>query len=244
MKYTKWLQNIKGYSKNTIEVYSRYAVELESLNLDYIKMMNKYGNKSNSTKRLVLSAIKNYFIFTKNPNAEDIVLPKRSKAVSDYITFEEYKGYLLKININSKMGFQKYLIIRLLFETGIRSNELLLIKKSNIHKNRIKINGKGNKERYVTISEWLQNDLERYCSNLESDLLFRFSYKNLYTKIKRLDLNRRITPHMFRHGFARYCYSQNVSIYDISICMGHSSIETTARYINKKSEDILIHKIF
>jgi integrase/recombinase XerD len=50
------------------------------------------------------------------------------------------------------MGFQKRLILRLLFETGIRASELLSIKKNDVEGNRIKINGKGKRERIVYLS--------------------------------------------------------------------------------------------
>ena len=244
MKYKNWLQNIKGYSNKTIEVYEGYAFKLEVMGMNYKKMINTYSDKSNSTKRLVLSAIKSYLIFKNDARASEIQLPKKNIVVSDYVTFNQYKEYLKKINKKTKMGFQKYLIVRLLFETGIRSSELLWITKTNILNNRIKIKGKGNKERFVNVSQWLINDINEYIDSINTERLFPFGYKNLYSKIQRLDKKRNLTPHMFRHGFAKYCNSKNVSIYDISISMGHSSIDTTAKYINKKSEDITIHTIF
>ncbi len=244
MKYRNWLQNIKGYSLKTIEVYEKYAFDLEVAGLDYEKILEKYSNKSNSTKRIALSAFKSYYVFLGDSRATLITLPKKKQVVSDYVTFEEYKNYLDLINKNTKMGFQKYLIIRILFETGIRSNELLWITKKSIHGNRIKIKGKGNKQRYVIVSDWLRSEISDYLKNIKSERLFDFGYKNLYSKIQRLDKTRSLTPHMFRHGFAKYCFSNGISIYDISISMGHQSIETTTKYINKKSEDVLIHTIF
>lgn len=244
MKYNDWLKNIKGYSDKTIEVYGKYVFELQVLGEDWEKLICKYEMKSNSTKRLILSAIKSYFIYKGDERASKIELPKKNIVVSDYVSYQDYKNYISKINKRSKTGFQKYLIIRILFETGIRSSELLWITKSNILGNKIKIRGKGNKERYIIVSNWLRSEIEEYVSKIKTERLFEFGYKNLYSKIQRLDLSKTLTPHMFRHGFAKYCYEQGISIYDISLSMGHSSIDTTSKYINKNSEDVKIHTIF
>ncbi|TCG10605.1 hypothetical protein C4B24_04400 [Mycoplasma marinum] len=141
------------------------------------------------------------------------------------------------------MGFQKRIIIRILFETGIRSSELLNLKKSNIKNNELHVFGKGRRQRKVMISAWLQEELEEYLKTC-SEILFPFGYKNLYNKINILDGSRKLSPHMFRRGYAKFCYAQNISIYDISLSMGHSNIETTAGYIKRNSEDVEIYKIF
>lgn len=244
MKYDNWLRNIKGYSETTIYIYMKYKIELEKNDFKYDLMIEKYGEKSNSTKRLVLSAIKSYYVFANDKRSSEIILPKRNVSSMTHVTYEQYKDYISAINKNTKMGFQKYLIVKILFETGIRASELLNISKSDIRDNQIKINGKGNKQRIILISKWLQNDLEYYLKNHDMKKLFNFGYKNLYEKIKILDKTRTLSPHMFRRGFAKYCNNNKISIYDISIAMGHSSIDTTAEYINKKSEDVSIYKIF
>lgn len=235
---------MKGYTNKTIEVYARYAFELEVFGRDYKEMINKYEGRKNSTLRLVLSSIKSYYLFLGDERASEIILPKKREYISDYVTFDEYKKYLMSLNKKTKNGFQKYIILRLLFETGIRASELLWITKTKIKGNRILITGKGEKERYVFISNWLEAELSEYANSIDTELLFTFGYKNLYQKINRIDKERNLTPHMFRHGFAKYCFNKGVSIYDISISMGHSSIDTTSKYINKNSEDVVIHTIF
>lgn len=222
----------------------KYVNEFRIMGESLPLIVEKYISKSNSTKRLMLSSIKSYLIFSNSELAKEITLPKKEIKVSDYITYDEYKELLERINDKTKMGFQKRVILRLLFETGVRSSELLWITRGSIHKNRIKIRGKGNKERYINISDWLHDELSRYLKTIQTERIFPFSYKNLYDKINRLDKNRNITPHMFRHGYARYCNEQGISIYEISISMGHSSIDTTALYINKKSEDVDVSSIF
>jgi integrase/recombinase XerD len=90
----------------------------------------------------------------------------------------------------------------------------------------------------------LLNDLNDYLQFQKGKKVFNFGYKNLYQKIGSLDKNKKITPHMLRRGFASYCNEKSIPLYDISISMGHSDINTTASYINKTSGDIDLSNIF
>jgi integrase/recombinase XerD len=152
MNYKNYLKNIKGYSEHTIKMYIKYSIELELVNLDYERLMNKYGNVSNNTRRVILSAIKKYLFFL-GKDISKIELPKKDIVVMPYVKYDEYLFYLNSINKKTKMGLKKLVTLRLLFETGIRSSELLGILKTDIVKQQIKIRGKGNRERYVNISK-------------------------------------------------------------------------------------------
>ena len=243
MTYKEHLSKIKNYSVKTIEVYLKYASILERYELNYKNMLINTKNISINTRRLMISSIKNYYKFLNDKRYKEITLPKKQIIVKDFVSIVEYKEYLSKINRKTKMGFQKRIIVRLLFETGLRSSELLNLKKEHIKENKLHIFGKGKRERKVLISKWLQDELEEYINTYDINL-FPFGYKNLYNKIKILDKKRKLSPHMFRRGYAKYCFEQKINIYDISLSMGHSSIETTIGYIKRNSEDVEIYKIF
>lgn len=243
MKYTEYLEKIKGFSFKTIEVYDKYAVMLEKHNLDYKTMLLNLPNYSQNTKRLIISSIISYYKFLNDERWKELTLPKKEVLVRDYVSFQEYKMFLDDINTQTKTGQSKRLILRLLFETGIRSDELLKIKVSDIVGNEIKIYGKGRRQRIVKVSEWLNEELNSYIKHKDGRI-FNFQYKNLYSKIRAIGRDKKITPHMFRRGYAKYCFDNGISIYDISLSMGHSSIETTSRYISRNSKDVEIHKIF
>ncbi|MCP4336858.1 MAG: site-specific integrase [Mycoplasma sp.] len=243
MTYKKFLEKIKNYSNRTIEIYIKYAKLLERYKLNYKSMLLASENISINTKRLMISAIKSYYKFLKDERYKEIELPRKEVLVKEFVSFEEYKKYLSIINRKTKMGFQKRIIIRLLFETGIRSSELLKLNKKNIKNNELHIFGKGRRQRKVMISEWLLEELNEYLKT-SNEVLFPFGYKNLYNKVKLLDKERKLSPHMFRRGYAKYCFEKGVNIYDISLSMGHSNIETTVGYIKRNSEDVEIYKIF
>ena len=245
MTYKEYLEKIRLFSPKTIFIYLKYSHELNRFDLDYQKLLISKSGISNNTRRIIVSAIKCYYKFLNDKRHEELSLPKKEINVHDFVSFQEYKEYLLKINKKTKMGFQKYIIIRMLFETGVRASELLNMRIEDIRGNKIVINGKGKRQRVVTISNWLCSELMEYVRSRNGQIiLFKFGYKNLYNKISILDKTRKLSPHMFRRGYARYCYSKEVSIYDISLSMGHSSIETTATYISRKSEDVLMYKVF
>lgn len=245
MKYTDYLEKMKGFSYRTIEIYNRWALELKNYNLDYKKLITSLPSYSSSTMRLIISSIISYYKFIGDDRYKELELPKKEIKVQNYITYEEYQKFLQGINNRTQKGMLRRLVVRLLFETGIRSSELLSIKKGDIQGNCIKIHGKGKKERIVKLSPWLLDELNQYIKSIKNkDTLFNFGYKNLYAKISFLDRSKKITPHMFRRGFAKYCHEKGISILDISLAMGHSSIETTASYIKKKSDDVHIYQIF
>ncbi len=243
MTYKKYLEKIKNHSHKTVEIYLKYAYTLERYGLDYKSMLIDSENISINSRRLMISAMKSYYKFLKDDRYKELELPKKELIVKDFVSFEEYKNYLQKINRKTKMGFQKRIIIRLLFETGIRASELLNLKKKNIKGNELHIFGKGRRQRKVMVSPWLREEMEEY-TKTSQDILFNFGYKNLYNKINILDETRKLSPHMFRRGYAKYCFEKGVNIYDISLSMGHSNIETTVGYIKRNSEDVEIYKIF
>ena len=244
MEYKNYLLSIRRYSTKTIEIYLRYAKELKKFKLDYRKLLLSKSHLSNNSIRIICSAIISYYKYLNDDRYKEIILPKKVVSIKDYISFEEYTQILQSINRKTNKGRMKRLIIRLLFETGIRSNELLEIRKKDIYKNRILIHGKGSKDRYIYITPWLQDELNEYISNIKTSKIFNFGYKNLYTKISTLKIQKKTTPHMFRRGYAKYCFDKGINIYDISLSMGHSDINTTIRYINKNSDDVSIYKIF
>ncbi len=247
-KFREWLLNIKGYSNKTAEVYYKYAKHLENNQRDYIEGMNKYRHTCNNTKRVILSAFKKYYEFIKDKRRNQIILPKKEKRVQDYVRFDEYKE-LINFVENHKTTNISLIIIRLLFETGIRSSELLNIKTSDVFNNRIRIYGKNRLERFVFVCDSLAkiiNDLKIKKIKNNNHKLFSIGYKALYKRISNLSkrINKKLSPHMFRRGFATYCTLQNIGIYQISQMMGHENINTTKNYIKCNPTEELMTSIF
>ena len=138
-------------------------------------------------------------------------------------------------------------IIELLFASGMRVSELCDLKVCDVDLNigRIRIIGKGNKERFVDIcqdetqkalSEWLEcrdrcvDDAPFFCSRLGR----KMSQQSVRLLVRQLTLicgiKKHVTPHTFRHTFATLLLEEDVDIVYIQHLLGHSSIMTTQIY--------------
>lgn len=146
------------------------------------------------------------------------------------------------------------------FATGARVYEISNIRAESINLNSglIRIMGKGRKERYIQISNTAVLDiLIKYYEENEPEIkksgyFFINNRGNRYTEqsirlmLKKYTLKagiqRKITPHMFRHSFATYLIEEGVDVSCVQQILGHSSIKTTQIYIHvaaKKQADIL-----
>ena len=146
------------------------------------------------------------------------------------------------------------------FATGARVYEISNIRAESINLNSglIRIMGKGGKERYIQINNTAVLDILRkyYAENepeiKKSGYFFINNRGNRYTEqsirlmLKKYTLKagiqRKITPHMFRHSFATYLIEEGVDVSCVQQLLGHSSIKTTQIYIHvaaKKQADIL-----
>lgn len=246
-EFKKYLSNVKCYSKTTIKTYMKYIDKLEENNYDYKVMLNLHRDNSNNTKRVMLSAIKAFYKFTKDDRFYEIELPKKEKKVLDYLSYKEYQLIIKHLHRKPTKNFSKIIITKLLFETGIRSSELLNIEIKNIDENKIKILGKNNKERIVYISHSFKEIISSYIKTRKGQkYLFNFSYKYLHKVIGSFQkvINKKLTPHMFRRGFATYCIDNNIGIYELSLMMGHDNINTTRTYLRNEHRIELMKNIF
>jgi len=150
------------------------------------------------------------------------------------------------------------LLLEFLFSTGLRVSEISNLKNTDvdIKSGRIKVNGKGNKQRilYISNSEIL-NLLSSYFSNYSDDIsnCGYFFVNRLHTRLSEQSIrqivykyctviDKKITPHQFRHTFATALLDEGVDILIISKLLGHSSISTTQIYThvsNRKSKQVL-----
>ena len=162
--------------------------------------------------------------------------------------------------IQYKHSLRDAAVIEVFFATGARVYEISNIRVENINLNSglIRIMGKGRKERYIQISNTAVLDiLRKYYEENEPEIkksgyFFinnrgkRYTEQSIRLMLKKYTLKagiqRKITPHMFRHSFATYLIEEGVDVSCVQQILGHSSIKTTQIYIHvaaKKQADIL-----
>lgn len=148
------------------------------------------------------------------------------------------------------LSLRDIIVLELLFSTGMRVSELCALSprtvQLNEHSVRFIIQGKGQKERILELSNpELLALLKKYTSifhdviNSQQSFLINNQYHPLSTQsvrriiqrhINSVNINDHITPHMFRHTFATSLLEAGVDIRYIQSLLGHSSIATTQIY--------------
>lgn len=161
----------------------------------------------------------------------------------------------ITINPNSEefIWARDVAILELLFAGGFRVSELCKLDFGDISADHlaIRINGKGNKERTIYLENIeVVKALNRYlivrdAAEVENPYVFITKFhkpittqavRNLVEKYTKLaGINKKVTPHFFRHSFASLLLEEGVDIKYIQDFLGHSSISTTQIYLHTTS---------
>ena len=144
-------------------------------------------------------------------------------------------------------GVKHRAVLLTCYGAGVRISEAVSLKPSNIDSHRMLIrveHGKGGKDRYAMLSPCLLEILRAYWRILRPSgpWLFPSWRPHLHLTAgavqtvcreawQRSGLGKRVTPHMLRHSFATHLLERGVDTRVIQALLGHSRIDTTARYI-------------
>lgn len=196
-------------------------------------------------------------IIDKNP-LEKFPLPKVPQYVIKTLTPEQINQLLSAIDKTTPLGNKYYCIILLLVDTAIRISELVSIKITDIDIQHgfVIIFGKGQKQRLVPVSRIAMREILRYLDRFrqsngvnDSPYLFPDTYGGPITinciqqYLRRLAQKAglgdiKVTPHIFRHTAATNAAAQGTNAFILKEIMGHSSMQTTMRYIHPQPDDL------
>lgn len=201
-----------------------------------------------------ISCFKSVEHFLKNQGITiDLKLkrPRVDKKLPTYLTVDEIFYLLDGIKdeqLPSTHPVRDKAIFELLYATGIRCSELCAIKMQDIdlHEKVIKIQGKGNKERYVLFGKKAQERLNEYLEkerptvHEKTDPLFvshvneQLNQRTVQRVVKMfrtfLTGNKNITPHKIRHSFATHLLNQGADLRIVQELLGHATLATTEKY--------------
>ena len=140
-----------------------------------------------------------------------------------------------------------------LYGCGLRVSELINLKLSDLYfdEDFIMVTGKGNKQRFVPISEINQKYINIYRKDVRVHLHIQKEHEDfvflnrrgkqltramIFTIVKRLaeaiGLKKSISPHTFRHSFATHLLENGADLRAIQQMLGHESITTTEVYMH------------
>lgn len=243
-----------------IAITSISKVELKEYLISIGSLKPKSVKRKIATVKALFNYLEFEDILAINPFRKmriNIKEPKRLPLVMDireitriFKTAYNYKRMKTKPETYSYFqALRDIVILELLFSTGARVSEIAGLTKNNINldSGNITIRGKGDKERAIQICnretiELLKHYYKLYKPSIEKAgnyfLINRLGHKlsdqSIRTIVKKLagtaEINRHITPHMFRHSFATLLLEKDVDIKYIQSLLGHSSIMTTQIY--------------
>ena len=198
-------------------------------------------------------------IIVENP-IEKIDYPKIGTSIPTTLTTTEIDSLIAKAGLNKNNGLRNETIIEVLYSCGLRVSELIDLKISDLFldENLIKVLGKGNKERFVPVSNTAKKLIVEYIESIRNfkkikkgheDTLFinnrgqKLTRVMIYTILNNLanhiGLKKKISPHVLRHSFATHLIENGADIISIQKMMGHENIVTTEKYLHVKNKHLI-----
>ena len=165
------------------------------------------------------------------------------KNITDYLEKEQVD---LVLEAAHQCSERDYLMLRVLWRTGVRVNELLTITPRDIEPDNNVINvtkAKGGKQRMVHLDAETIKMLAEYVSaqQLPDDRpIFTLKQRQVRNIVKRYGsvIGKDAHPHTFRHSYAIHCVRNGWDIRRLQQVLGHSSLNTTAVYLKFNDRDI------
>jgi len=246
---------IKYLEKNEIET-SPVSISKEVIQ-QFIYTVAKTVN-ARSQSRLIsgLKGFFNYLVFEdyrKTNPLDTIDSPKIGRKLPDTLSETEINQLIEAIDLSKPQGERNRAILELLYGCGLRVSELTALKISDLFFDEgfIKVTGKGDKQRFVPIIGTTKKYINIYRKEVRNhqsipnefkDTLFlnrrgkQLTRAMIFTIIKQLavkiNLEKTISPHTFRHSFATHLLENGADLRAIQLMLGHESITTTEIYMH------------
>lgn len=219
------------------------------------------GEAAGTVKRR-LSSLSSWFRFLRRRGflEADIMAkvsaPKQPKRLPVFFKESETERlYSEGLFATDFMGQRDKLMLRMLYETGMRRSELAGLKVSSVDFSSmtIKVLGKRNKERLIPIENELAHNIKDYLALKEQEMgenewLFvgrkgrQITPADVYQTVRKymtaLSNADRISPHVFRHSFATHILNEGGSIEAIRELLGHADLATTEVYTHVTREHL------
>ena len=209
-----------------------------------------------------LSAIKSFYnyltVSTKqireNP-VKDIELPKLRKSLPKYLTLEESTALLKAVSGPNQA--RDFAILMLFLNCGIRRSELVGLNLTDVYEDRIRVVGKGNKERIVYMGSSCRKAIDDYLAERNKIVLSdnralfgsrdknRISVTAVHRLVKKhlleagLD-STQFSAHKLRHTAATLMLSNGVDLKTLQEVLGHENLNTTQIYTHIESTELKI----
>jgi integrase/recombinase XerD len=269
-----WLED--GLSKNTLDAYKRdlllfaewlhdqrskslYDAAEVDLNA-YFAYRHADTKASTSNRRLaVLKRFYQYALRNHRVSADPCLRLKSAKQAPRFpktLSEQNVEALLAAPDVNTPLGLRDRTMLELMYASGLRVSELVLLKSIEVGMNEgvLRVTGKGSKTRLVPFGEEARVWIERYLAEGRgtiigakvADALFVTSLggpmtrQMFWTLIKkyalRAGINAPLSPHTLRHAFATHLLNHGADLRVVQLLLGHADISTTQIYTHVARE--------
>ena len=221
----------------------------------------EYGISASARARK-LSALKSFYKYltvrtkqlSENPVA-DLEYPKLRKSLPKYLTLEQSSKLLMAVS--GKNQARDYAILMLFLNCGIRRSELVGLNLSDVYVDRIRVVGKGNKERFVYFGSACRRAIDAYLPERNKHVLTdnralfgsrngnRISTDAVHALVKKAFLkagldSTQFSAHKLRHTAATMMLSGGVDVKTVQEVLGHENLNTTQIYTHIENTELKI----
>jgi integrase/recombinase XerD len=241
----------------------RFSEEDTSLILQHLILLRKSGLAARSRARHLVS-IRGLYRFLvgekilRHDPARLVDLPKVSLKLPHVLSTQEIELLLKSPDTKKPLGVRDAAMLELLYAAGLRVSELVNIKLQdvNLEAGFVRIFGKGSKERIVPIGMHAKEKIDHYLKTVRPVYLKQIAspylfvaragrpmtrqgfWKSLRRYAMQTGLNKKITPHSFRHSFATHLLEGGADLRAVQIMLGHVDISTTQIYTHVTREHL------
>ena len=209
-----------------------------------------------------LSSIKSFYKYLtvrtkqleENPVAE-LEYPKLRKSLPKYLTLDQSAALLQAVSGQNEK--RDYAILMLFLNCGIRRSELVGLNLTDVYEDRIRVVGKGNKERFVYFGSACRKAIDAYLEERkqielsDNRALFgsrdknRISVTAVHRLVKKALLqagldSTQFSAHKLRHTAATMMLSGGVDVKTVQEVLGHENLNTTQIYTHIESTELKI----
>ena len=190
----------------------------------------------------------------ENPVAE-LEYPKLRKSLPKYLTLDQSAALLQAVSGQNEK--RDYAILMLFLNCGIRRSELVGLNLTDVYEDRIRVVGKGNKERFVYFGSACRKAIDAYLEERkqielsDNRALFgsrdknRISVTAVHRLVKKALLqagldSTQFSAHKLRHTAATMMLSGGVDVKTVQEVLGHENLNTTQIYTHIESTELKI----
>ena len=251
------LEFVRQITTSEVFDFLSYLANDRPLNPDSV--FTEYGIEPSARSRK-LSAIKSFYKYLtvrtkqlqENPVA-DLEYPKLRKSLPKYLTLSQASALLQAVS--GQNAKRDYAILMLFLNCGIRRSELVGLNLSDVYEDRIRVMGKGNKERFVYFGSACRKAIDAYLVErnemvlTDNRALFgsrngnRISVTAVHRLVDKALLKAgldttQFSAHKLRHTAATMMLSGGVDVKTVQEVLGHENLNTTQIYTHIENTEL------